>query len=1233
MSALTSRVSPLLLLLLSFSYRSIQGTHAFHLVSKPSSALRFSLLSSSSFSLSREGGEYPSLSLSPLPDSLFSSSSSLLPSSSLLSHYEHSSLPPLSSLPSSFFSPSRSSGSPSLSLCTPLSVTSSSTGKNLPDLAPRFSSVHTPERRIAAATAVSGSFSSSLASLSFVTPSLLLSRIRSFSPSSSSSPSSPQSHFSSFSSSLHSRPFLLAFFFEPFIFSPPHFSSSSPCSLRKAKKNSFSSLPPSCSSSSSPPSTGKSSHDPFLSLSSSLSHPTCGGLFSTVCSHSFFPSRKSSSLSCQVSSFRFFAPVIPYLSSSVVSSSSSPSSSSSLSSFRCSRRSASFFSPFEVSVRKTCLALKEETREEEEREEERPAVFSSASRVDHLHGVQGEKEEEEEREGGEEEDVDVSFLLKRIEELPRAYIESLISDFRENLPHLFPSVHALFIREIHKSLTPQTYSSHVDDQRGVLRPPHLQAVHNESGEVEETAGESRERDAGILSKDERQPIKEGEQEEEKKEEGEKEETKEEKEEEENREEDADRMGDINPLPTTTISDSLFDDLSIYTTSQLRLVLKLLLQQAEKIDKEEEAGGESASLSSSSSFPGVRTPEEDSPWASSTPSSQGKETSHVGSSSSSSHVRDEKTLWERIREEEEEKEEEEDSFSSLSSSTPVIPLKEVLASRKEVLSLQDIPRYELVELLDKLSPFIAALPFDDFLNTPNAYSTDQLRDLVGIGLARMEQCTYTAKDRIILNRISQWQKRRLAYIEQVQREMRKREEMSGGSSSLEDGNEKDEENGSSEVGQKRKEQESTDGDIEKWGRDKEGEDFEGEKRGREEGEGFAREERNALGRREELREGEEGSLGLPSLERPHDRIKKSDTMIAKKNEKEKKIKTNSRWRIEDELSQLNLPAGSGVLDERQLSRLSLSMSRGVYGVKTKVFKNSREEKSSSSSSLKEGQENEPREEDNSEEEEEVDIVDLSGDERLFRIEDEEERREETRKKEEENENRREKEKGEEEIGILDRAEVEGMSCEELSLVAWDICEMGTSTLRSILSNRENAVYIHPNLRSKEALEKLDWRELRDAYTSMLRRIQGNEEIDVVQGERHIVREDQSLTSSSSTSLSSEDHGDKKKKKRKKKKKEKKRDTIEQQEIEEDMSIHERRDRQEDRGGEEERDDSIEEEESQEMNSPKIDEDKEKEEERRASNEGRRMQLSYHPQIQQAPSSSSSFSDSSSSSFSD
>ncbi|PFH33330.1 DEAD/DEAH box helicase domain-containing protein [Besnoitia besnoiti] len=572
----------------------------------------------------------------------------------------------------------------------------------------------------------------------------------------------------------------------------------------------------------------------------------------------------------------------------------------------------------------------------------------------------------------EEEGVDVSFLLKQAEELPREDVENLIQNLQENLPHLFEPVHAKFVKEMHHSLAS---SAQLRDAQSTASTPSRDTL-----QISEGVDVSRQQPATstALAKDSEVEASA-------------ESTKADEEEAGHDGDDtSEREQEEAPgVPETQVSDSLFDDLSIYSEQELRLILKLLLQQAEETDREE-ASHDAAPPPSSGGHPAVRPDMALRPW---------------------------------------ESDEAEDADLSSAPYTPAVPLEELLRTREPVGDLKDIPRYTLIELLEKLSTFIAALPFDDFLNAPSAFTTEQLRDVVGLALARMQQGTYTAEDSTVVRRIAKWRDRREKYAY-----FKKRANAESDSSE--------------EVEEAR-----TDTDD----------------AGATEATCTAPHNRRSSASEGAAASGGGENAGV-SQQRP---VKPHGTRGQTPGETDP---------LETAFAGLSLSRPSGTLDLDQLSRLSVAMSKGVYGVKT--FAPRPKEKAADSQPA-EGLGGEAA----AEGEEEIDVADLddssfdatigSGGEPSSC------------------------DYSEGFLGFADQAEVDGMTPEELTLAGADVCEMGTTTLRKILASEENALYRPRYLKAKADIDALSWRQLRDAYTELSRRARGDEETDIVLGERQII----------------------------------------------------------------------------------------------------------------------------------
>ncbi|CBZ52870.1 putative DEAD/DEAH box helicase [Neospora caninum Liverpool] len=601
------------------------------------------------------------------------------------------------------------------------------------------------------------------------------------------------------------------------------------------------------------------------------------------------------------------------------------------------------------------------------------------SRVDHRHGYSEPVTGESgcgDKTGGDDEstpcglespgdadegNVDAAFLLKKAEELPREEIEGLIQHLRENLPHLIEPVHAQFVEEIHRRLTSREDADETSSPGSAPRS----AVSFSAGEESE---EWRGTEDG-MTKDTASSMEEGN---------------------DSQEDDAghsevaadgDEHYEQESPPEAQISDSLFDDLSIYSAEELHLILRLLLREAEKVDRAEASGTSVGRPAEPRLPPAPRRDLSTPPW------------------------------------ETEEEDEEEDTGPSGAS----VPLAELLATRESIGDVTAIPRYKLIEILEKLSPFIAALPFDDFLNAPSAFTTEQLRDVVGLALARMQQGIYSARDPMVVRRIGKWRARREKYAAFRRKEIASEKQETG-----------------------------TTGEEGRCGVELSGV--------------RTVETPAQIGNVSEVRKGGKSE-------------NVSEANRTRRHQSERGGETRSAFRGLD----LSLP--SGTLDPSKLSRLSDSMSRGVYGVKTLSPPPANAE-----GSHLDGGGNEQMTEG-----EEIDVADLE-DEALV----DDGTSEEGFSPHKDSESI---------LGVADQAEVEGMTDEELTLAGADVCEMGVTTLRTILASDENALYRPRSLRTKADVEALSWRQLRDAYAELSRRAQGNEESDIVQGKKKIVGDEE------------------------------------------------------------------------------------------------------------------------------
>ncbi|KEP66291.1 UNVERIFIED_CONTAM: DEAD/DEAH box helicase domain-containing protein [Hammondia hammondi] len=604
---------------------------------------------------------------------------------------------------------------------------------------------------------------------------------------------------------------------------------------------------------------------------------------------------------------------------------------------------------------------------------------SVSSRVDHHHGygdafgttVCGERTDSSDDEtasselASHDDDVgcDAAFLLKKAEELPREEIEGLIQHLRKNLPHLFAPVHAQFVDEIHRRLTADEKTRGLGSEGRSARASDSETEAGEAwreAEVSQFASEDEIADDATVSigrqSDAYQEDTAG-----------------------ASEVASDAEAQEERSPEAQVSDSLFDDLSIYSGDELHLILRLLLCEAEKVDRTEATRTSTPSAPESELAPTPRRDLSVLPW-------------------------------------ETEEAEDANSYSSVSS----IPLAELLASRESIDNLTDIPRYKIVEFLEKLSPFIAALPFDDFLNAPSAFTTEQLRDLVGLALARMQQGVYTAQDPLVVRRLGKWRARREKYAAAKKKELL------------------------------REKQEKLAEDAQHRGADRAGVLTE-DRQTLEQSKGGSQEARQ--------RYASERTTAKDSARRHHSEKGGGETQNAFRG--------------------LDLSLPSGTLDPSKLRDLSLSMSRGVYGVKTLPRASGNPDGSSLGG-----------EDMHTMDGEEIDVADLEDEAQIDGTsqEDSSPRSDSAAI-----------------LGVADQAEVEGMNAEELTLAGTDACEMGVTTLRTILASEENAPYRPRRLRTKADVEALSWRELRDAYTELSRRAQSDEKTDIVQGRKKIVKE--------------------------------------------------------------------------------------------------------------------------------
>nr|PIM05292.1 DEAD/DEAH box helicase domain-containing protein [Toxoplasma gondii COUG] len=604
---------------------------------------------------------------------------------------------------------------------------------------------------------------------------------------------------------------------------------------------------------------------------------------------------------------------------------------------------------------------------------------SVSSRVDHHHGygdafgtaASGERTDSSDDETasselashGDDVGCDAAFLLKKAEELPRDEIEGLIQHLRENLPHLFAPVHAQFVDEIHRRLTadektrglgseaPSAAASDSETDAGeAWREAEVSQFASED-EVANDAAASIGRQSGKYQEDAAGASDVA----------------------------SDAEAQEERSPEAQVSDSLFDDLSIYSGEELQLILRLLLCEAEKVDRTEATGTSTLSAPESALAPTPRRDLSVLPWE-----TEGTEDTN--------------------------------SYSSVSS----IPLAELLASRESIDNLTDIPRYKIVEFLEKLSPFVAALPFDDFLNAPSAFTTEQLRDLVGLALARMQQGVYTAQDPLVVRRLGKWRARREKYAASKKKELL------------------------------REEQETLGGDAQRCGADRAG---------------VLTEDRQTL----------EQSKGDSLKARQGGASEKTSVKYSSGRHHSEKGGEETR----NAFRGLDLSLPSGTLDPSKLHDLSLSMSRGVYGVKTLPRASGNPDGSSLGG-----------EDMHTIDGEEIDVADLEDEAQIDGTS---------------QEDSSPRSGSAAILGVADQAEVEGMNAEELTLAGTDACEMGVTTLRTILASDENAPYRPRRLRTKADVEALSWRELRDAYTELSRRAQGDEKTDIVQGRKKIVKE--------------------------------------------------------------------------------------------------------------------------------